>query len=149
MKKAAKRKYHAPTGSTAMEDLFIEQIKNILPECRTFREVTPDSFGKRKFRIDVMVRLADPLDVYQRPKDYVWVEIQGGSHRGAHATVKGRTRDAEKLALAHFSGVPLFHFTSPMVRDGRGASIVAAYLLGQDAPGVLSDPPRTRRRRKT
>lgn len=139
-KRAAKRRYHAPTGSTAMEDLFIQQVKGLLPGCGIAREITPSGFGARKFRIDVEVESP-------HSHDRVWVEIQGGSFRGAHATVKGRTRDAEKLALAHFAGIPLFHFTSPMVRDGRGAEIVQAYIMGELPPGCLADPPKTRRKR--
>lgn len=137
MKRAVKKRY-APTGSTAMEDKFIADME-ALGDWIIVREITPRCFGDRKFRIDVTV---------SNMTDTAWVEIQGGSHRGAHATVKGRTRDAEKLALSHFCRMPLFHFTSPMVRDGRAAEIVAAFLNGEEAPACIQAAPKTRRKRR-
>lgn len=134
-----RKKRHAPTGPTLMEDKFIADLQELCPEIGIVREHTPSIFGKRKYRIDAWV------EAYGTE---AWVEIQGGGFRGGHSTMKGRTRDAEKLALANFAGVPLFHFTSPMVRSGQAAEIMDRFLRAQLPPASLTEPPRTRRLRR-
>ena len=98
-------------SKSEIEEQFALQIKTKqLPEPSREFKFLPT----RRFRFD-----------FAYPDLKIAVEIEGGSWTGGrHTTGSGFRKDCEKYNLAALTGWKVFRFTTDMVRDGIGITIL-------------------------